>query len=155
MGRILVYWKACVLLHCGGRRGLDNVCNYYVVQNCTAIKTLCLLFRKVVFDRLAFFPDNAIGLPYGTEFHVVKSNLEVVEESVVDHLESAQDDDTTETKDNRAIFDDQSAQKLTHEEICSMKEKGMKGKVCMYMLSIFLRTMFSETTGSAASLSSF
>ena len=120
-----------ILLPSGGRRGLDSVCNYYVVQNCTAIRALCLRFRKVVFDRLAFFPDNAIGRPYGTGFHVVKSNLEVVEALVVDHLEGARDDDTAETKDNRAIFDDQSAQKLTHEEICSMKEKGMKGKVCM------------------------
>ena len=115
-------------------------------MNYTGIKTPCLRFRKVVFDRLAFFPDNAIGRPYGIEYHVVKSNLEVAEASV-DHFEGSKDDDAAETKDNRAIFDDQSAQKLTHEEICSMKEKGMKGKVHVTVCCPSLRTVFSEHTG--------
>ena len=111
-------WIACVII----------TLFTYSAANYTGIETFCLRFRKVVFDRLAFFPDNAIGLPYGTEFHVVKSHLETAEASI-DHLGAARDDDTAETKDNRAIFDDQSAQKLSHEEICSMKESGMKGKV--------------------------
>ncbi|KFO72986.1 tRNA (adenine(58)-N(1))-methyltransferase non-catalytic subunit TRM6, partial [Cuculus canorus] len=97
--------------------------------------------RKIIFEKQWFYLDNAIGHIYGTTFEVTSGgNLqlkEVVEET------------TTETKeagaDNRNIVDDGKSQKLTHDDIKALKDKGIKGQEIVQQL-IENSTTFRDKT---------
>ena len=103
----------------------------------------CLLFhlttpfshRMVTFDRLSFFPDAAIGVPYGAKFEVkgrqlvqIRASKDFSEDS--SHQEEGEEEEEEEDcgRDNRGIVDDASSQKLMHHEIQLMKEKGCSGQ---------------------------
>uniref|UniRef100_A0A8V0YUG3 tRNA (adenine(58)-N(1))-methyltransferase non-catalytic subunit TRM6 n=1 Tax=Gallus gallus TaxID=9031 RepID=A0A8V0YUG3_CHICK len=97
--------------------------------------------RKIIFEKQGFYLDNAIGHVYGTTFEVTSDgNLQPkrqVEET------------TTETKeagtDNRNIVDDGKSQKLTHDDIKALKDKGIKGQEIVQQL-IENSTTFRDKT---------
>ena len=77
---------------------------------------------------MSFYCDAAFGLPFGTEFEIIKDNLVPI--SATDKTEGDHSLIQTEcSEDNRKIFDDGSAQKLSHEDIHVMKRKGLSGQV--------------------------
>ncbi|NWI00183.1 TRM6 methyltransferase, partial [Tichodroma muraria] len=86
--------------------------------------------RKIVFEKQWFYLDNAIGHIYGTMFEVTSGgNLQPKQEV---------EETTTETKeagtDNRNIVDDGKSQKLTHDDIKALKDKGIKGQEIVQQL---------------------
>ncbi|XP_042657810.1 tRNA (adenine(58)-N(1))-methyltransferase non-catalytic subunit TRM6 isoform X3 [Tyto alba] len=97
--------------------------------------------RKIIFEKQWFYLDNAIGHIYGTTFEVTSGgNLQPKQE-----LEET----TTETKeagtDNRNIVDDGKSQKLTHDDIKALKDKGIKGQEIVQQL-IENSTTFRDKT---------
>ena len=88
---------------------------------------IILVFRKAVFDRLSFFPDAAIGQPFGTQYEVREHRLVP---TVPVNKPVYTSEPTEEDRDNRQIVDDGSSQKLSHEDIHKMKDEGISGKVC-------------------------
>ncbi|NXL85777.1 TRM6 methyltransferase, partial [Alectura lathami] len=97
--------------------------------------------RKIIFEKQWFYLDNAIGHAYGTAFEVTSGgNLQPRRE-----VEEA----TAETKeagtDNRNIVDDGKSQKLTHDDIKALKDKGIKGQEIVQQL-IENSTTFRDKT---------
>ena len=76
-------------------------------------------------DKLSFFPDNALGKPYGSSYEVRANQL----------LPKASEGAKTELSedaagvDNRGLSCDGSAQKLTEQDIAQMKAEGCTGQV--------------------------
>jgi len=90
------------------------------------VHVLYIPSRKLNFDKVSFFPDGAIGLPYGSCFQVEDRQLVVVSSEpgpcvCVQLVDSA--------SDNRAVFDDGAAQELTEQDIKAMKAAGLHGQV--------------------------
>ncbi|XP_010207149.2 tRNA (adenine(58)-N(1))-methyltransferase non-catalytic subunit TRM6 isoform X1 [Colius striatus] len=97
--------------------------------------------RKIIFEKQWFYLDNAIGHSYGTTFEVTSGgNLQPKQEM---------EETTTETKeagtDNRNIVDDGKSQKLTHDDIKALKDKGIKGQEIVQQL-IENSTTFRDKT---------
>ncbi|NXW76333.1 TRM6 methyltransferase, partial [Hirundo rustica] len=97
--------------------------------------------RKIIFEKQWFYLDNAIGHVYGTTFEVTSGgNLQPKQEV---------EETTTETKeagtDNRNIVDDGKSQKLTHDDIKALKDKGIKGQEIVQQL-IENSTTFRDKT---------
>ncbi|NWZ36348.1 TRM6 methyltransferase, partial [Brachypodius atriceps] len=97
--------------------------------------------RKIIFEKQWFYLDNAIGHIYGTTFEVTSGgNLQPKQEV---------EETTTETKeagtDNRNIVDDGKSQKLTHDDIKALKDKGIKGQEIVQQL-IENSTTFRDKT---------
>ncbi|NXH10072.1 TRM6 methyltransferase, partial [Bucco capensis] len=97
--------------------------------------------RKIIFEKQWFYLDNAIGHIYGTTFEVTSGgNLQPKQEV---------EETTTETKaagtDNRNIVDDGRSQKLTHDDIKALKDKGIKGQEIVQQL-IENSTTFRDKT---------
>lgn len=99
---------------------------------CECVCTCILKFlRRVVFERMSFLPDSAIGKPYGSQFqvkgHILVSSqrTDTAAQYVTGAVTIEQD------KDNRRIVDDGSSQTLTSEDIHHMKEEGRSGQVCI------------------------
>ncbi|NXA40781.1 TRM6 methyltransferase, partial [Eudromia elegans] len=97
--------------------------------------------RKIIFEKQWFYLDNAIGHIYGTTFEVTSGgNLQLKQEM---------EETTTETKeagtDNRNIVDDGKSQKLTHDDIKALKDKGIKGQEIVQQL-IENSTTFRDKT---------
>ncbi|NWS24450.1 TRM6 methyltransferase, partial [Polioptila caerulea] len=97
--------------------------------------------RKIIFEKQCFYLDNAIGHIYGTTFEVTSGgNLQPKKEV---------EETTTETKeagtDNRNIVDDGKSQKLTHDDIKALKDKGIKGQEIVQQL-IENSTTFRDKT---------
>jgi hypothetical protein len=92
----------------------------------------------VAYNKLNFIADDAIGLPFGTQFEIVNGRLVPVtgNEGAGPSDKGTTPGDVGSAPDNRKVFDDGSAQKLTHEEIHLMKEKGMSGQVLIALLVI-------------------
>ena len=90
--------------------------------------------RKATFDRLSFFPDAAIGLPYGAKFEVRGQQLVQIQateespETSTPHQEEEEEEKGC-GRSNKGIVDSSSSQKLTHHEIQLMKKKGFSGQV--------------------------
>ncbi|NXP41132.1 TRM6 methyltransferase, partial [Leiothrix lutea] len=108
---------------------------------CFKCYSLFCSFRKIIFEKQWFYLDNAIGHIYGTTFEVTSGgNLQPKQE-----VEEA----TTETKeagtDNRNIVDDGKSQKLTHDDIKALKDKGIKGQEIVQQL-IENSTTFRDKT---------
>ncbi|NXS42123.1 TRM6 methyltransferase, partial [Balaeniceps rex] len=97
--------------------------------------------RKIIFEKQWFYLDNAIGHIYGTMFEVTSGG----------NLQPKQDveETTTDTKeagtDNRNIVDDGKSQKLTHDDIKALKDKGIKGQEIVQQL-IENSTTFRDKT---------
>ncbi|XP_025936532.1 tRNA (adenine(58)-N(1))-methyltransferase non-catalytic subunit TRM6 isoform X1 [Apteryx rowi] len=97
--------------------------------------------RKIIFEKQWFYLDNAIGHIYGTTFEVTSGgNLQPKQEM---------EETTPETKeagtDNRNIVDDGKSQKLTHDDIKALKDKGIKGQEIVQQL-IENSTTFRDKT---------
>ncbi|KAJ7409747.1 tRNA methyltransferase 6 [Willisornis vidua] len=97
--------------------------------------------RKIIFEKQWFYLDNAIGHIYGTTFEVTNGgNLQPKQEV---------EETPTETKeagtDNRNIVDDGKSQKLTHDDIKALKDKGIKGQEIVQQL-IENSTTFRDKT---------
>lgn len=92
------------------------------------------ILRKIKFGKFLFFPDAAIGLPYGSQFEIVGGSLMPLREEEIGEESSglSQLMDIESAKNNRKIVDDGTSQKLTHEEIHEMKKKGLSGQVILY-----------------------
>ncbi|NWH90842.1 TRM6 methyltransferase, partial [Aegithalos caudatus] len=108
---------------------------------CFKNHSLLCYFRKITFEKQWFYLDNAIGHIYGTTFEVTSGgNLQPKQE-----VEEA----ATETKeagtDNRNIVDDGKSQKLTHDDIKALKDKGIKGQEIVQQL-IENSTTFRDKT---------
>ncbi|KAI6071572.1 TRNA (adenine(58)-N(1))-methyltransferase non-catalytic subunit TRM6 isoform X1 [Aix galericulata] len=97
--------------------------------------------RKIIFEKQWFYLDNAIGHVYGTTFEVTSGgNLQPrreVEETTTDTKEAG--------TDNRNIVDDGKSQKLTHDDIKALKDKGIKGQEIVQQL-IENSTTFRDKT---------
>ncbi|XP_019371752.1 PREDICTED: tRNA (adenine(58)-N(1))-methyltransferase non-catalytic subunit TRM6 [Gavialis gangeticus] len=97
--------------------------------------------RKVIFEKQWFYLDNAIGHIYGTTFEVTSGGSLQPKKEI--------EEPTTETKeagtDNRNIVDDGKSQKLTHDDIKALKDKGIKGQEIVQQL-IENSTTFRDKT---------
>ncbi|XP_054837647.1 tRNA (adenine(58)-N(1))-methyltransferase non-catalytic subunit TRM6 isoform X2 [Eublepharis macularius] len=86
--------------------------------------------RKIIFEKQWFYLDNAIGHIYGTTFEVTSGGSLQPKKRV--------EEATAETKeagtDNRNIVDDGKSQKLTHDDIKALKDKGIKGQEIVQQL---------------------
>uniref|UniRef100_A0A672S2E8 tRNA (adenine(58)-N(1))-methyltransferase non-catalytic subunit TRM6 n=1 Tax=Sinocyclocheilus grahami TaxID=75366 RepID=A0A672S2E8_SINGR len=85
--------------------------------------------KKVIFEKQWFFLDNAVGQLYGTKFEIEADSL--------DSKEAGQD--------NRHIVDDGRSQKLTRDDIETLKEQGLKGQEIVQQL-IDNSTTFKDKT---------
>nr|XP_006819505.1 PREDICTED: tRNA (adenine(58)-N(1))-methyltransferase non-catalytic subunit TRM6-like [Saccoglossus kowalevskii] len=83
--------------------------------------------RKIHLDRKFFDLDPAIGESYGTTWEITKRTITKVYSrklSVVKEESTGSD----AVGDNRNIVDDNTAQKLSHNEILALKKDGLKGE---------------------------
>lgn len=87
---------------------------------------LIFFFRKANFNRHFFFPDSAIGQPFGGKFEIKGQHLIPVAKTPPEVEEEEEDEVCTGS--NRKIVDDATSQRLTHEEIQSMKKSGCSGQ---------------------------
>lgn len=100
--------------------------------------------RKVIFEKQWFFLDNAVGELYGTTFEVESGGT--LKPHTVKQVVSATDKDGKEAgTDNRNIVDDGKSQKLTRDDIETLKEQGLKGQDIVQQL-IENSTTFKEKT---------
>ncbi|XP_051909059.1 tRNA (adenine(58)-N(1))-methyltransferase non-catalytic subunit TRM6 [Hippocampus zosterae] len=82
--------------------------------------------KKVVFEKQWFFLNNAVGHLYSTTFEIVSGGqLQPVKPK--DETSAASDTKEAGT-DNRNIVDDGKSQKLTRDDIETLKEQGLKGQ---------------------------
>lgn len=124
--------------------------------------TLCFWsLRKVIFEKQWFFLDNAVGQLYGTMFEITaggslklkapKHSGDSLGNDAVDlccylwiylcsrwrdeimFLFSPVTDSKEAGQDNRHIVDDGRSQKLTRDDIETLKEQGLKGQVCTWV----------------------
>ncbi|XP_074783059.1 tRNA (adenine(58)-N(1))-methyltransferase non-catalytic subunit TRM6 isoform X2 [Athene noctua] len=125
---------------CSGPRICEGDCA--VLKRDDVFKAVPVLRRrKIIFEKQWFYLDNAIGHIYGTTFEVTSGgNLQPKQEV---------EETTTEAKeagtDNRNIVDDGKSQKLTHDDIKALKDKGIKGQEIVQQL-IENSTTFRDKT---------
>lgn len=86
--------------------------------------------KKVIFEKQWFFLDNAVGELYGTAFEV---NGGALHPRKPKQLESSTDSKEAGT-DNRNIVDDGKSQKLTRDDIETLKGQGLKGQEIVQQL---------------------
>ncbi|XP_067098026.1 tRNA (adenine(58)-N(1))-methyltransferase non-catalytic subunit TRM6 [Osmerus mordax] len=86
--------------------------------------------KKVIFEKQWFFLDNTVGELYGTVFEV---NGGALQPRKPKQLESSTDAKEAGT-DNRNIVDDGKSQKLTRDDIETLKEQGLKGQEIVQQL---------------------
>uniref|UniRef100_A0A671NWF3 tRNA (adenine(58)-N(1))-methyltransferase non-catalytic subunit TRM6 n=1 Tax=Sinocyclocheilus anshuiensis TaxID=1608454 RepID=A0A671NWF3_9TELE len=98
--------------------------------------------KKVVFEKQWFFLDHAVGQLYGTRFEIEAGGslkLKAAKHSG-DSLDSKE-----AGQDNRHIVDDGRSQKLTRDDIETLKEQGLKGQEIVQQL-IDNSTTFKDKT---------
>lgn len=101
--------------------------------------------KKVIFEKQWFFLDNAVGQLYGTMFEIVAGGSLKVK-TVKRAGSSLSNDDSKEAgQDNRHIVDDGMSQKLTRDDIETLKEQGLKGQEIVQQL-IDNSTTFKDKT---------
>ncbi|KAK6297609.1 hypothetical protein J4Q44_G00321920 [Coregonus suidteri] len=98
--------------------------------------------KKTVFEKQWFFLDNAVGELYGTTFEVVTDGK--LQPRKPKHIESSADAKEAGT-DNRNIQDDGKSQKLTRDDIETLKEQGLNGQEIVQQL-IENSTTFRDKT---------
>lgn len=90
--------------------------------------------RKVVFERLSFIADAALGEPFGSQFQVKDHKLVPSQRLNRSHyVEDVAMGASTVMKDNRSIVDDGSSQCLSHKDIHDMKAEGRSGQVSVIL----------------------
>ncbi|XP_061785170.1 tRNA (adenine(58)-N(1))-methyltransferase non-catalytic subunit TRM6 [Nerophis lumbriciformis] len=87
--------------------------------------------KKVVFEKQWFFLDSAVGHLYNTSFEILPGgNLQLPTKK-----DTQSSNDAKEAgMDNRNIVDDGKSQKLTRDDIETLKEKGLKGQEIIQQL---------------------
>ncbi|KAG7460717.1 hypothetical protein MATL_G00201770 [Megalops atlanticus] len=87
--------------------------------------------RKVIFEKQWFLLDNAVGELYGTTFEVASGGT-------LQPLKPKHNECSAEVKeagtDNRNIVDDGRSQKLTRDDIETLKGQGLKGQEIVQQL---------------------
>ncbi|CAK6962661.1 tRNA (adenine(58)-N(1))-methyltransferase non-catalytic subunit TRM6 [Scomber scombrus] len=87
--------------------------------------------KKVIFEKQWFFLDNAVGHLYSTTFEIVSGGtLQPQARKSTDSSSDAKEAGT----DNRNILDDGKSQKLTRDDIETLKEQGLKGQEIIQQL---------------------
>lgn len=98
--------------------------------------------KKVIFEKQWFFMDNAVGQLYGTMFEIVAGGS-------LKHKPVKRAGDSLDSKeagqDNRHIVDDGRSQKLTRDDIETLKEQGLKGQEIVQQL-VDNSTTFKDKT---------
>uniref|UniRef100_A0A8C6KPS1 tRNA (adenine(58)-N(1))-methyltransferase non-catalytic subunit TRM6 n=1 Tax=Nothobranchius furzeri TaxID=105023 RepID=A0A8C6KPS1_NOTFU len=103
------------------------------------------LKKKVIFEKQWIFLDNAVGQLYSTTFEIVSGgNLQPKEDRKEQDTENVKVAGT----DNRNIVDDGKSQKLTRDDIETLKEQGLKGQEIVQQL-IENSSTFTTKTGYA------
>ncbi|KAM6458788.1 tRNA (adenine(58)-N(1))-methyltransferase non-catalytic subunit TRM6 [Liasis olivaceus] len=97
--------------------------------------------RKIIFEKQWFCLDNAIGHVYGTAFEVTSGGSLQPKR----RLEEMNPETKEAGTDNRNIIDDGKSQKLTHDDIKALKDKGIKGQEIVQQL-IENSTTFRDKT---------
>ncbi|XP_068198370.1 tRNA (adenine(58)-N(1))-methyltransferase non-catalytic subunit TRM6 [Antennarius striatus] len=101
--------------------------------------------KKVIFEKQWFFLDNAIGHLYSTTFEIASGGiLQLQKPKDSDSSADAKEAGT----DNRNIVDDGKSQKLTRDDIETLKEQGLKGQEIIQQL-IDNSSTFKDKTGYA------
>uniref|UniRef100_A0A8C1YRM5 tRNA (adenine(58)-N(1))-methyltransferase non-catalytic subunit TRM6 n=1 Tax=Cyprinus carpio TaxID=7962 RepID=A0A8C1YRM5_CYPCA len=91
--------------------------------------------KKVIFEKQWFFLDNAVGQLFGTRFEIGAGGslkLKAAKHSG-DSLDSKE-----AGQDNRHILDDGKSQKLTRDDIETLKEQGLKGQHLYSIVNVFV-----------------
>ncbi|KAM9778185.1 tRNA (adenine(58)-N(1))-methyltransferase non-catalytic subunit TRM6 [Syngnathus typhle] len=88
--------------------------------------------RKVMFEKQWLFLDNAVGHLYSTTFEIVPGGQ--VQPVKPQDAPSAASDAKQAGTDNRNIVDDGKSQKLTRDDIETLKEQGLKGQEIIQQL---------------------
>ncbi|XP_072218434.1 tRNA (adenine(58)-N(1))-methyltransferase non-catalytic subunit TRM6 [Leuresthes tenuis] len=120
--------------------------DYVVLKRGDIYKAVQILPRKkMIFEKQWMFLDSAVGQLYNSTFEILSGG----------NLQPKEDKDTrnpTDTKvtgtDNRNIVDDGKSQKLTRDDIETLKEQGLKGQEIIQQL-IENSSTFSNKTGYA------
>ncbi|KAL5480044.1 hypothetical protein EMCRGX_G023661 [Ephydatia muelleri] len=81
--------------------------------------------RKVSLDKLSFFPDNALGRPYGSSYEVRGNQLVPKPTAAGVGIELTEE---AAGSDNRGLACDGTAQLLTQKDIVQMKAEGYTGQ---------------------------
>ncbi|XP_065112421.1 tRNA (adenine(58)-N(1))-methyltransferase non-catalytic subunit TRM6 [Paramisgurnus dabryanus] len=106
--------------------------------------------KKMIFEKQWFFLDNAVGHVYGSIFEI-ESGGSLKLKTVKRAGSSLSNDDSKEAgQDNRHIVDDGRSQKLTRDDIETLKEQGLKGQEIVQQL-IDNSTTFKDKTEFAQS----
>ncbi|XP_029281127.1 tRNA (adenine(58)-N(1))-methyltransferase non-catalytic subunit TRM6 [Cottoperca gobio] len=87
--------------------------------------------KKVAFEKQWFFLDNVVGQLYSTTFEIVSGGI--LQPRKPKDTESSTDAKGAGT-DNRNIVDDGKSQKLTRDDIETLKEQGLKGQEIIQQL---------------------
>lgn len=84
-----------------------------------------LLKKKVIFEKQWFFLDNAVGHLYSSTFEIASGGILQLKKP----KDAESSNDAKEAGlDNRNIVDDGKSQKLTRDDIETLKEQGLKGQ---------------------------
>ncbi|XP_070705835.1 tRNA (adenine(58)-N(1))-methyltransferase non-catalytic subunit TRM6 [Pempheris klunzingeri] len=87
--------------------------------------------KKVIFEKQWFFLDKAVGHLYSTAFEIVSGGI--LQPKKPKDAESSTDAKEA-GRDNRNIVDDGKSQKLTRDDIETLKEQGLKGQEIIQQL---------------------
>uniref|UniRef100_A0A1A7YJ55 tRNA (adenine(58)-N(1))-methyltransferase non-catalytic subunit TRM6 n=1 Tax=Iconisemion striatum TaxID=60296 RepID=A0A1A7YJ55_9TELE len=106
------------------------------------------LKKKVIFEKQWIFLDNAVGHLYSTTFEIVSGGVLQPKEDKKDQDTEHPADVKVAGTDNRNIVDDGKSQKLTRDDIETLKEQGLKGQEIVQQL-IENSSTFTTKTGYA------
>ncbi|XP_044026153.1 tRNA (adenine(58)-N(1))-methyltransferase non-catalytic subunit TRM6 [Siniperca chuatsi] len=107
-------------------------CDYVVLKRGDIFKAVQIQpKKKVIFEKQWFFLDNAVGHLYSTTFEIVSGGI--LQPRKLKEAESSTDAKEAGT-DNRNIVDDGKSQKLTRDDIETLKEQGLKGQEIIQQL---------------------
>lgn len=121
-------------------------CDYVVLKRGGIFKAVQIVSnKKIIFEKQWFFLDGAVGQLYGTTFEIASGG--VLQPQKPKNTESPSDSKEAGT-DNRNIVDDGKSQKLTRDDIETLKEQGLKGQEIIQQL-IENSATFRDKTGYA------
>ncbi|XP_017264756.1 tRNA (adenine(58)-N(1))-methyltransferase non-catalytic subunit TRM6 [Kryptolebias marmoratus] len=121
--------------------------DYVVLKRGEIYKAVQIQLRKkVIFEKQWIFLDNVVGHLYSTTFEIVSGG--VLQPKKEDKDSESSTDVKAAGTDNRNIVDDGKSQKLTRDDIETLKEQGLKGQEIIQQL-IENSSTFSNKTGYA------
>ncbi|XP_051501360.1 tRNA (adenine(58)-N(1))-methyltransferase non-catalytic subunit TRM6 isoform X1 [Myxocyprinus asiaticus] len=101
--------------------------------------------KKVIFEKQWFFLDNAVGQLYGTMFEIEAGGSLKLKAAKRTGNSVGNEESKEAGQDNRHIVDDGRSQKLTRDDIETLKEQGLKGQEIVQQL-IDNSTTFKDKT---------